>query len=218
MSDRADAKLRRRGAYCALVVMVMAALACTSLPSGSSEGQYEDDFGDPKSGWETGDYDGGSVGYKDGAYFVVSSEMNTTMWGVANQSFDDVVIEVDGTQVSAPTDNNNDYGVICREHGEGEGYYLLISGDGYYAIAKAENEEFEWLVDWTESDVIRQGNATNHIRVTCDGSTLALFVNDKRLATADDSTFSSGDIALTATTYGDVGTEIHFDDLKVGEP
>ena len=218
MHDGVNARLRRCMAFGTFVVLMMAALACSNLSFGSSSGQYEDDFGNPKSGWETGDYEGGSVGYKDGAYFVVSSDENTTMWGVANKSFDDVVIEVDATQVSASSDDNNDYGVICREHDDGQGYYMLISGDGYYAIARAENEEFEWLVDWTESDVIRQGNATNHIRATCDGSTLALFVNGQRLATAEDSAFASGDIALTATTYEDVATEIHFDNLKVREP
>jgi hypothetical protein len=167
-----------------------------------------------------GDYDGGGVGYESGAYFVTSLGDGATMWGVANVSFNDVIIEVDVTQVSAPANNNNDYGVACREQGDGtgHGYYLLISGDGYYGIAKAEDEEFEWLVDWAASDVIRQGNATNHIRAVCDGSTLALFVNGQRLATTEDDTFTGGDIALTATSYEAEPTEIHFDNLVVNKP
>jgi hypothetical protein len=141
------------------------------------------------------------------------------MWGVAGRSFDDLVLEVDATQVSAPSSNDNDYGVVCREQGDGNGYYILISGDGYYAIlVKVEGTEFEALVNWTESSVIRQGNATNHIRAVCDGSTLELSVNGQRLATAEDSTFSTGDIALTATTYEDQSTEVHFDSLVVRKP
>jgi len=57
---------------------------------------------------------------------------------VANRSFDNLVVEVDATQVSAGPENDNDYGVICREQGDGNGYYLLVSGDGYYAILKGE--------------------------------------------------------------------------------
>jgi hypothetical protein len=158
------------------------------------------------------------VGYEGGVYFVTSLNNTSTMWGVANRSFDDLVIEVDATQVSAPTNNNNDYGVVCREQGDGSGYYLLISGDGYYGIARAEEGNFEWLVDWTKSNVIRQGNATNHIRAVCDGSTLELFVNGQRLATAEDDTFTRGDIALTATTYEDEPTDVHFDNLVVRAP
>ena len=181
---------------------------------------FQDDFSDTGSGWEVGEYEIGSVGYESGAYFVISPGDGDTMWGVANVSFSDVIIEVDATQVSAPANDNNDYGVVCREQGNGSGYYLLISGDGGYAILKGEGEGggFETLVDWAVSDVIRQGNATNHIRAICDGSTLALFVNGQRLATTEDDTFTGGDIALTATSYEAEPTEIHFDNLVVNKP
>jgi hypothetical protein len=52
----------------------------------------------------------------------------------------------------------------------------------------------------------------------CDGSTLTLFVNGQRLATAEDGTFTTGDIALTATSYEDGPTEVHFDNLTARTP
>ncbi len=213
------------------ILLMVVALACTCNlpflpgtetpppPSPRADALFQDNFSDPGSGWEVGDYDGGSVAYKDGVYSATSLGDGNTMWGVANRSFDDLIIEVDATQVSAGSDNNNDYGVVCREQGDGDGYYMLISGDGYYAIlVKAGGRDFETLVDWMESDAIRQGNATNHIQAVCDGSSLALFVNGQRLATAEDSTFTEGDIALTATSYEDEPTEIHFDNLMVLKP
>jgi hypothetical protein len=212
------------------ILLVVAALACTCNlpflpgtetpppPSSRSDVLFQDDFSDPDSRWEVGDYDTGGVGYKGGAYFVISLGGSATMWGVANRSFDDLIVEVDASQVAGPASNDNDYGVVCREQGNGDGYYLLISGDGYYAVIEAEGGDFEPLVDWTKSDVVRQGNATNHIRAICDGSSLALFVNGQRLATAEDSTFASGDIALTATSYEDEPTEVHFDNLVVQHP
>ena len=216
----------------AFIVLAIAALACTCsdlVPGGDDPAApplppeqvlLQDNFGDSSSGWEIGEYDSGDVGYKDGAYFVTSTEMETLMWGVANRSFDNVVIEVDATQVSAGPDSNNAYGVACREQGndDGHGYYLRVSGDGFYSIARAANGEFTALIDWTESDAINQGNATNHIRAICNGSTLELFVNGQRLGSVEDSTFASGDVALTATTYEDVMTEVHFDNLMVRKP
>jgi len=86
----------------------------TSMPE-TGNILFRDDFSDSGSGWEVGDYEGGSVGYKDGVYFVTSLGNGSTMWGTANRSFDDLIIEVDATQVSAGPDNNNDYGVVCRE-------------------------------------------------------------------------------------------------------
>jgi len=216
-----------------LTPLVMIVLACTCIPTGGQEEPrapasvgtppaadvlFEDDFSDQNSGWEVGDFESGSVGYKGGRYFVTSLGNADTMWGVAGRSFGDVAIEVEATQVSAPDNYNNDYGVLCREQGDGSGYYMLVSGDGYYGIAKGQDGDFEWLVEFTESGAIHQGNATNRIRAVCDGSTLALFVNGQRLATAEDGSFSEGDIGLTATSYESAPTEVHFDNLVVREP
>lgn len=219
--------MNRRKILGVITVLAITTLACTCnlLPSPSeptaptpSNVIFQDDFGDPDSGWEVGEYDSGSVGYKNGVYAVVSSSRGGTMWGVANRTFDNLVIEVDATQVAAGPASDNDYGVICREQGDGNGYYFLISGDGYYSIIKAQGDEFINLLDWTESGAIKQGNTTNHIRAVCNGTRLELSVNGEQLASIEDSTFTSGDIALTATTYEDERTEVHFDNLVVSRP
>jgi hypothetical protein len=217
-----------------ILVMVVLACACDLLPGGGLELGREggpsptpadvllqDNFSDFGSGWEMGDYDFGSVGYKDGGYFVTSTSNGMVMWGVAGRSFDNLVIEVDATRVSAGLNSDNAYGVVCRDQSSNSatGYYLRVSGDGHYSIAKAEEgQEFEMLVEWTESSAIQQGNATNHIRAVCNGPTLELSVNGQHLATVEDSTFISGDIALTATTYENEATEVHFDNLVVSKP
>ena len=176
---------------------------------------FEDDFSDPGSGWETGDYAAGSVGYRSGAYYVTSNGTGRPTWGVPYRSFDDFAIAVDATQISTPPNDNTVYGVVCRARPDGAGYYLLIRGDGSHAIAKAQGGSFEWLADWQESAAIHRGNVTNHVRAVCDGEYLALFVNGELLAEASDTTFSGGDIALTSTSYDNELTEVHFDNLLV---
>ncbi len=178
----------------------------------------EDDFSNPSSGWEVGQYDEGRVGYADGYYFVTSAQENMRMWGVANRSFSDTVVEVDATQFSGPANNDNAYGVSCRSQSDNDAYNLAISGDGFYSIQKIVDGSFQKLVDWTSSDAISQGNATNHLRVECDGARLALYCNGQLLAETTDSTYASGDIALMVVTYEPEATEIHFDNLKVYEP
>lgn len=202
-------------------ILALATLACLptrSTPQASNV-LFEDDFADTSTGWEVGAWPGGSVGYKNGAYSVVSGGGGETMWGVGNTSFSNVVINVDTSQVSAPSNDNNGYGVVCREQGDGNGYYLLISGDGGYAIIKAENDEFVPLVEWAPTDKVKQGNAGNHIEATCNGTTLTLVVNGDRVATTEDSTYSSGDIAFAVTSYEDgQASEVLFDNLKVTKP
>ncbi|MGA9190521.1 MAG: LamG-like jellyroll fold domain-containing protein [Anaerolineales bacterium] len=188
--------------------------------SSSSSGQiiYQDNFDDQGSGWEIGSYDHGQVGYQSGRYIVTSDGNGATMWGVANQLLSDVDIEVDTAQVTAPSNDNNDYGVMCRAQDNGDGYYLLISGDGNYSILLGNGDSYDPLVDWQESSAIHTGNAANHLRAVCNGSSFDLYVNGQHLASAEDDTFSSGDLALTATSYESDGTEIHFDNLTVRQP
>jgi hypothetical protein len=214
----------------ALAALVASSLSCSlfnnvisssSLGGGSSSNAqmiYQDTFDDQGSGWEVGTYDHGRVGYQDGKYAVTSDGNGATMWGVANQTFSDVDIEVDTAQVQAPSNNNNDYGVMCRTQANGDGYYLLISGDGNYSILIGNGDSYSPLADWKESSAIHTGNASNHLRAVCNGSNLDLYVNGQHLASTQDSTFSSGDVALTATSYESDGTEIHFDNLTVRQP
>ena len=187
---------------------------------GSSGGQVllSEDFSDPSSGWEVGDYPSGSVGYTSDAYFVISLGDSDVMWGLAYQDFDNLQMEFEATQVRAPANDNNGYGVMCRVQENSDGYILRVSGDGYYSIFKVSDGEVVPLVDWETSDAINLGNDTNRFRVICDGSLLVLEVNGTQLAATEDTEFSRGDIAFTATSFEDGPTEVRFDNLTVSAP
>ena len=178
---------------------------------------FEEDFENPWTGWEIGEYQGGSLNTENGAYVVTSGGELKWMWGVAGLFFTDAAIEVDATQVQAGPADDNDYGIGCRIQPGGDGYHLLVSGDGFYGIYLRKDASFVPLIEFQKSDVVRRGNATNHIRAVCDGSTFSLWVNDRLLATADDTTYSGGDIALMTTSYEDAPSEIWFDNLVVYE-
>ena len=190
-------------------------------PVPTGEVLLQDDFDDPNSGWDDWETDAGSVaGYYDGHYRVMT-DVTVWMWGRSSRHFTDVVIDVDATQVTAPANDNNGYGVICRVQSNdwGDGYGLVIAGDGNYSIQKITEGDWEPIIDWTYTDVINQGNATNAIRAICEGSRLVLMVNGQIVAQAEDDSYPSGDVSLVATTFEENElTEIHFDDLVVTRP
>ncbi|MBN1267843.1 MAG: hypothetical protein JXA25_20295 [Anaerolineales bacterium] len=177
-----------------------------------------DDFEDSSSGWEIGDYDTGSVGYANGAYFVDATEDDSLMWGLAYKVFENTAITVETRQVSAPSNDNNGYGVMCRVQSNDDGYILRISGDGYAAIQYFMDGELHQLVEWFESPSINQGNAANTILAICDGPTLVLIVNGDEVARATDTTFTRGDIALATTSFEAEPTRILFDNIRVTLP
>ncbi len=183
---------------------------------------FADDFGDPASGWDVVEAEGGadapgSIGYKAGAYAIVTEGRGLAEVGGSNQYLSDVVIDVDATLISAPPGSWTYYGVGCRTGGFG-GYYLYVHGDGKYGIVKINRGQFDWLVDWQESAAIRQGNETNHLRVVCAGSYLALYANGELLAEAWDDFYQHGEVVLAAASGGDGSAEIRFDNLVASVP
>lgn len=181
---------------------------------------YSTSFDSIETIWEEGSYDTGDVGYTGtGAYFVTASDTGSLIWGVGNVYHTDAIITVTTNQISAPGNDNNGYGVMCRVQSDSDGYLFRISGDGYYSIFMVVDGEFIALIDWTTSGVINQGNATNTVEASCIGSDLRLRVNGVELGSTVDSTYFDGYIALGATTYEDNSfTEVHFEDLSVVSP
>lgn len=220
-----------------LYIMLFTSLACNatsnipglSTPSSDDSKKilYQDDFSDDSTGWTQLTDADGITDYYDGGYRIrvdtIGSEGNgMDVWARPGQNFEgDIRIEVDATRIDGP--DSNDMGVLCRYTKDDDGnfsfYYFLITSDGYVGIAKMNKSESEMISgeDMTESDAIKK-NDTNHIRADCVGKTLTLYVNGKKVASATDADFTSGDIGLIAGTFEETGVDIKFDNFVVTAP
>jgi hypothetical protein len=204
-----------------ITVLITSVLACASstpdepLPAGIL---FQDDFSDSSSGWDRVNVDEGVTDYENGIYRIWVNTESTDVWANPGLKFTDTVVEVEATKVGGPDDN--DFGIICRYADESNFYTFIISSDGYYGILKVLDGE-QILIGEDEmmpGDAIQQGNITNTIRADCVGSSLKLYANGNLLAVVEDNSFSSGDVGLLAGTFGEPGTDIHFDNFVVREP
>jgi hypothetical protein len=97
-------------------------------------------------------------------------------------------------------------------------YAFFVSSDGFYGIAKRENEGELALIGQSKlafSNAINQGEGQNHIVAECSGQRLALYVNEQKLVEVTDGDLNTGQVGVTAGTYSVPGTNIFFDDLAV---
>jgi len=180
---------------------------------------FRDDFSNPNSGWTTFSDDDGEIAYLNGQLRVHVTSENMQIWSRLHKSLQDVVMVVDASKVGG--DDNNDLGLICRYQDVDHFYYLAIGSDGYYQIFRIESDDFVGLLndgDWSESDAIRQGNATNHLRAECVGDSLRLYVNGVLLGEAIDDAYPRGDVGLSASAYDKPGTDIRFDNFVLARP
>jgi len=169
---------------------------------------------DAPDAWEIYSSDNSDLKVVDGVYQIEIDDAGY-IWGQNGLKTEDVIIEVTTNQLSDFDDNG--YGIICRAdaNNNGDGYYFLISGDGYASIRKGDGADVPALTDWAESSAINKGQETNKIKAVCIGDYLALYVNDKFVVEATDSTFASGFTALTAVANEGGSARITFDDLNI---
>ncbi|MGQ9598028.1 MAG: zinc ribbon domain-containing protein [Anaerolineae bacterium] len=178
---------------------------------------YQDDFGDPNSGWDVYDEDDARAEYSDGGYRVGVYRTDYVAWGnpAADRQFDDITVEVDARQVEGPVGSN--FGLLIRYQPDDENFYWFeISSDGYYSVDLMRAGQWVTLVDWNTSDAIEQGiGATNHLKVECIGNRFLFYVNGLLLTEVTDSAFRSGNIGLAAGTFDEPGTVVYFDNVVV---
>ena len=176
---------------------------------------YSDDFSSSKSGWYTSTSGDFLAIYKNGRYHL--TQVSANVWGRAfspdRLNFSDFILEIEATKEAGPDDNA--LGVMVREINSSDYYAFLLSSDGYYQIAKLENNSWAYVSDWAKSSAIKTGNATNLVKVVCNGDKLSFYANDVKLTDYNDSSFAYGHIGLYTGTQSEGNVTIGFDNLKV---
>jgi hypothetical protein len=175
----------------------------------------EDDFSNPKSGWDRGADTDAEWGYQDGEYRILVHTEDMTVWANTHERYDlaDLLMVVEARRVAGPLDNQ--YGVIVRYQDRANFYLFTVSSDGQYAVQMLCDDSWKDLVQWTPSDVIRQDDGFNLLRVEARGSEMRFLVNGELLCVVQDATISSGSIGLAAGSFTEPEVEVRFDNLLV---
>src|SRR5262249_43933005 len=97
---------------------------------------------------------------------------------------DDMIVDLDVTVVDTDKEALGGYGLACRYQADsGSGYLARVWADGRYSIYKIGPATESRLGGSGEvsSPVINQGLASNHLTLSCTGTTLTLAVNGVEL-------------------------------------
>jgi hypothetical protein len=145
---------------------------------------------------------------------------NTVQYATLEQpSFTDFVLQVDITRLAGSLDSTA--GLLFRVAGPQQFYRFAVTGNGLY-IVERHNEDGTWtrlIPEWEETDALQPGlEATNRLAVRAAQGTFSFYANDQLLTEVVDGQYSTGQIALSAGTYGEPGLRIAYDNLVVREP
>jgi hypothetical protein len=188
------------------------------VPPEKGEILFQDDFSDPDSGWRIWNEEDAIIAYHEGGLRFLINATQYDFWSRPGKWFGNVGMEVQASLLNGSP--NNDFGLICRYQDDNNFYVFLVSNDGYAGILKVRDGIYEMLSgpSMEYKPEIPQGAGSNRLRAECVGDALSLYVNDNRVATAQDSDFREGDIGLVAGTYDTAGVDILFDDFVAYQP
>jgi hypothetical protein len=207
--------LLRRSPICTVVVPLVVLIALTgcgaaeSAPAESWHVTFDDG-----AGWVMSSDAVADVAVVDGALQVHVIEPGQIAWGSSERSWRDLHLTVDATQVSGPLDN--EYGVLLRMKDDQDFLAFSVSGDGYVRAARYGSGT--WTVlgsDWTPSDAVRQGEATNRLEIVAQGGQFEFTVNGQSVLQVEDAALVQGTIGLYAGAFSEGDVVVSFDNLDV---
>ena len=201
-----------------LIAILLLAAGCADAPSEEvavQEVLLETDFA-VASGWpEEVDAEAGTAVQLTNNGYQFISETASYAWGFSQASYEDVVLETAVRQLSP--EPNNAYGLVCRasSNNSQNGYYFLISGDGFVSIRRFERNLSSPVVDWAPHNAVRQGERANRLRAVCAGEYLAFYVNNQLVAEGIDGRFTNGLVGFAASGSEDGPVQVSFTELTI---
>lgn len=189
------------------------------------EGDQETLFADDFTVGQTGQWllEGDSVAQatiRDGQLLIEVNGPNVAQFATLQEpTLSDFVVEVEATQLAGSPDSS--YGLLFRLQSPNAFYRFEITSSGLY-IVERRDPAGTWtrlVEDWTAAPAVQTGlHVVNRLKVEAAGPILAFYVNDQLLRQLTDATYTAGNVALDAGTFGQAGLQVAFDNLVVRRP
>lgn len=203
-----------RFAICVLAVSVMVFLSTTRgvLACKGSQVLFEDNFTTMDPAWGEPN-DKQSVA---DSKLVIKPEAGK-IWSVINQAnlFEDMdaCIKV---RIAKTDDPSWGGGLIFWAKGYDNYYYLLVNGEGWFAVRRWVNSRSLDPVPWRENAAIKKGvGETNQLRVVTSGNQATVYINDTQVVTFKGQPPQGGSFI---GVLGNSPSVWEFSELKITKP
>jgi hypothetical protein len=154
----------------------------------------------------------------DGKYRWQAQAKDSFVWWAYPEmdSVADFYLTAETEQISGPTDG--EWGLIYRVTPDGDYYLYEINAQQEYSIFLHQGEDWEALVDWTESDTIH-ANQVNKLAVIAQGTQFLFFINDQFITQLSDDRLGEGHtgVLIGLSNVGDEGSW-EFDNFSLRSP
>jgi len=181
---------------------------------------YTDDFADPKkSGMENQpkglDFERGI--HSPGVYHLRVLAANETRVEIfARQLFQNFSAQIDLSDNSDELAGSVAQGLVFRARDRQHYYALMIDPRaGKYSLRQQDGDTLKELIPWTDSPLIKLEKDVNTLRVDGADAAFTFYLNNAKLASFEDSTYSSGLLGFVVANVDAPKPHMHFDNLAI---
>ncbi len=179
---------------------------------------FDDHFGDPNSGWPTGEQADGRFGYHPAAFYHVEvskpNDSLATFRGLNYANFSaETDVLVDHTKTSS---GDFRYGLAFRRTQDNYYAFVISPRTGTWQALKHSASGFQVLAEG-KNNSLRGLTAPDQLRVDANGSDLTFYINGKMAIYVSDSSYASGDVGFVVETLDETLAHIHYASLTIRE-
>jgi hypothetical protein len=185
-----------------------------------------DKFDSNSNGWRTdsatGDYGKIQFTLANGVYSInlQSTSAEGVLWSSIPDSagsISDCFFSVEGTKISGPYDTN--FGIIFRSSEKGYYLFTIEPSTRQYHLGLLKGDKWsEDPIPWVMSSAINT-DKPNKLSILVQGTSFKLYINDRKVNEANDSSLSSGWFGLIVGLFHLYDTtEVAFDNMEVLGP
>lgn len=195
-------------------------LPSTDAPSSDGTGSivFADNFNSENdSGFYSSDDDVSTHSFVNGTFEIALHEADYLVWEMIPDriTLDNMTAKVDATF----TDGADEAAAgIMFHYQDADNFYMFsVSPDGTYALDLLVDNEWQQLIEWTDTPHIKGPNQVNQIGVTTNNGLIQLYINNTLVDTYSDDTFTYGEVAISVSTFSNGGATFRFDNLEIRE-
>jgi formylglycine-generating enzyme required for sulfatase activity/tRNA A-37 threonylcarbamoyl transferase component Bud32/LysM repeat protein len=202
-------------------LIIPAALAAPETPptaAGAFHLAFADHFDDDRFQWRPQEYAFGVTEIAGGQFvlqpFYQEGGGAVSDWNT-NYLFDEFDLTVRGSVVENPGDlSNTSYGIMFGVQNNNDYYLLDWTAQGYYALWRLADGEWQTLIDWTFSGALNTGlEAVNEAHLTLESGTLTIAFNGREVMRRALSGYQPGYLGFSCTTHAAPGSACAADDF-----
>jgi hypothetical protein len=154
-------------------------------------------------------------GYVDGDYMVRVENVEVVASVATKDEYSDATVAVDAH--TAEDTPQAQVWLYCRRSGNlPSGYRFRVEpATQRFAVDRIDKAQATILLSFQSADVINSGSDTNHLELTCAGSTIAGSINNQQVFSLQDATYSQGTFNIGASGPPSSAGEIRFANFAV---